>query len=74
MNIISRWLRKRKEASNEERFLRGYDYAAGRLLREGDCAIGNLEMEADNPFDRDSFDEGIESAVRDYSQLGKALI
>ena len=66
-----KWFKLWQERRNRAEYFRGYDYAAGVLLRNGDYSIGDLLSEAENAFDRAQFDFGIESAVRDYRQLGR---
>lgn len=67
---IKQWLKDRAEANKERLRLRGYDYAAGQLLRSGEVIIDLLYMEAANPFEWNAFDEGIVDAVKDF-QIGK---
>ena len=47
---------------------RGFDYAAGALLR-GEASVQQLEAEADNPFDRNEFDQGMVEAIRRIERL-----
>ena len=63
--MFKKWREKRKAA----RFNRGYDLAAGRLLREGKKAKDSLECdvetsEAFNAFDE--FDAGVLKAIADW--------
>lgn len=54
----------------------GYDYAAGRLLEDGDTAIGILENQVDSSRtfgDYDEFDKGIERALEDFRELQQAM-
>lgn len=74
MAFISRWLRRRSIKADESLHARGYDYAAGRLLRTSgtdkfDVVRQELLMLADNPFDRNAFDAGIECAVDSFDAI-----
>lgn len=54
----------------EDRYNNGYDYAAGRLLREGAAAIAILEQEVANATDfktNDEFDVGIKDALKKFN-------
>lgn len=70
---LSKWIATRRENRRLEIYFRGYDYAAGILLREGGIAIDRLLNEADSSFDRNSFDLGIEAAVRAYERKQDAI-
>jgi hypothetical protein len=61
--ILARWRRARAD----KRFAQGFDYAAGQLLRGRPAE--ELEVEADNPFDRNEFDDGMIYAIRGWRLL-----
>lgn len=66
--------RKARKLANLKR--RGYDYAAGRLLSDGDCAVSILENQIDSSRtfgDYNEFDKGIEEALTDFRQLQSAM-
>lgn len=58
--MLRSWLAKRKARKLQALFDRGFDYAAGQLLRGED--YHRLEQEAD-AIDRNSFDHGVEAAL-----------
>lgn len=62
---IKSWFTKRKEARAKETFERGYDYAAGQLLR-GVSPEALEQQQADNLVDRNKFDAGVSEALRDW--------
>lgn len=53
------WLKRKRE---------GFDYAAGRLLDEGDKAVHELHLEA-HSNDFDEFDRGILLAIYKWHKL-----
>lgn len=66
--------RKARKLANLNR--RGYDYAAGRLLEDGDTAIAILENQVDSSRtfgDYNEFDKGIERALEDFRELQQAM-
>lgn len=77
--MIKQWLKARKLKRCQERARRGYDYAAGVILRAPGVykkeTLHELRCQADVPrhFADDSeatyFDAGIEQACNAYEQL-----
>lgn len=66
MNFIKRLIEK----ANVREFQKGYEFAAGVLLKMGRDQIYELEMLADNPFDYpNGFDKGVQVAIFDYKRL-----
>lgn len=66
--------RKARQLANLKR--RGYDYAAGRLLYDGDCAVSILENQVDSSRtfgDYNEIEQGIEEALFDFKELQKAM-
>lgn len=61
--LIANWKARRAAAL----FNRGFDYAAGQLLRGRKPE--ELEHEADNPFERNAFDAGMQHALRGWRIL-----
>lgn len=72
-SMFKKWIARRKEKSRLNEYLRGYDYAAGVLLRNGDCSIGDLLSESDS-IDQTSFDLGVREAISDFQELGRSLV
>ena len=66
--MIFAWLERRREASRQRRWQRGYDYASGSLLRG---EKHKLEIEVDNPFDPNEFEDGMRAALLDWRFRGK---
>lgn len=67
MNFIKRWIQKSRET--EER--RGFDFAAGRMLEDGNLAIVILEQHVQEAKDFNSydlFDKGIQRAISTYKR------
>lgn len=58
---IKAWFAGRAKRTKQEEFRRGFDYAAGMLLRG--TAAEQLEIEADCCFDDTQFDDGIAAAI-----------
>lgn len=70
IKLIKKWRERRRVAE----YQRGYEFAAGVLLKKGEQPgiILDLECRADSPFgDRTVFDEGVLSAIKDYERLVK---
>ncbi len=63
--MIFAWLERRREASRQQRWQDGYDYASGALLRG---EIRKLEIEVSNPFDPNQFEDGMRAAMLDWSR------
>ena len=63
---IKKWFKEYeiKEKTHQRRA--GYDYAAGKLLRDGEAAVDGLYEDAANPFDRNLFDVGIVDALNEF--------
>jgi hypothetical protein len=69
--FIRAWRAERKQVAEAHAFNEGYCYAAGLILQhqpDPNEVIRDLECEADNPFDRTSFDRGITEAIRQYRE------
>lgn len=64
--MIRKWLEQRRKAQSLRMFNSGYDYAVGALIR-GDETEMSLLSKADNPFNRNEYDRGIEAGVRDLA-------
>ncbi|RLB94673.1 MAG: hypothetical protein DRH26_00530 [Deltaproteobacteria bacterium] len=62
-----KWFAKRKEKKKFQTWTKGYDWAAGALLR-GDETPVSIEAYT-NCCDRDSFDLGAEAATKDLLSL-----
>lgn len=58
-----KWWTKRKQRRAKSRFNDGFDYAVGALLR-GDQTEEELEIQADDIFDGDEFDDGMLEGLR----------
>lgn len=69
--MIKKWLAARRERTSAQLRQRGYDYAAGALLRGTD--VHELSSDFDSPFDRNEFDEGGEQAIRDFYALTQGI-
>lgn len=67
LKAITQFLKKRKLNSDNEDRIRGYNYAAGQLLKSGDMIVDRLEDESSCGFDRTKFDAGMQEALTDYS-------
>lgn len=65
-----RWLSDlitaRREAAARRNFERGFEYAAGALLKSVD--VGELEAECDFGFGPSAFDEGMDAAIVAWGQ------
>ena len=65
-----RWLgdllRARREAAARREYKRGFEYAAGALLRG--VAVDDLDAEVDFDFGPSAFDAGMEAAIADWGQ------
>ena len=57
----------RKAENNEADRIRGYNYAAGQLLKGGTDMFIKLEDECANVFDHNWFDRGMREALHDYN-------
>ena len=67
MNPFKKWFADREQAKRDRRFQRGYDWAAGALLRgTPTCEIA---MQIDNPFDSDEFEKGGRRALLDFAKI-----
>lgn len=66
--MIFAWLERRREASRQQRWQDGYDYASGALLRG---EKHKLEIEVSNPFDPNEFEDGMRAALLDWRFRGK---
>lgn len=73
--MIRNWLRKRAA----RRYQRGYEYAAGRLLRartfqdakqEVEILLGEAQRSRDIGI-YDEFDRGVNAAVSDFAQFAR---
>lgn len=64
--MLMTWLKKRRAEQRKELSERGYDFAAGALLRG--TSPESLEALTDNCFDRNEFDAGITDALRDWAR------
>lgn len=62
--MIKEFFARRRAARDERDFNRGYDYAAGALLRG--TSIDELEAEADGMQYATAFDLGMSTAIRDW--------
>ncbi len=63
--MICEWWIERKKRAARRRFVAGYDYAVGAVLR-GEETEESLMMYADNPFDdRNEFEDGMIAGLRD---------
>lgn len=56
----------RKAARAKREFERGFDYAAGALLKSID--VDDLEAECDGAFGPSAFDDGMEAAIVAWGQ------
>ena len=76
LKAIVRAIKTRRLREQENLCRRGYDYAAGRMLKDGDCAVGILRQQVESSRDFKSyneFDAGIEQAIRDFRDLQKPM-
>ena len=64
--LLTTWMKKRREQQRKELSERGYNYAAGALLRGVSPEV--LEQQADAIFDRNEFDAGITEALGDWDR------
>lgn len=67
--MIARWLKERRERIARDRWHRGYDWAAGALLRG--TPVHEIDLHLDNPFDSDEFEQGGMQAMSDYLERMK---
>ena len=67
INKIKQYFYNRQKKRNENLFNRGYDYAAGLLLRKESSPIN---IQAIISKDKDSFDWGMLAAISDLINLG----
>jgi hypothetical protein len=68
--VLKEFFAKRKLASDEAGRERGYNYAAGQLLKSGENVTYmyfKLDNECSNVFDRTAFDKGMREALNDYN-------
>lgn len=67
MSLLSRWYKHRAAQA----FERGYNYAAGELLKSNGHAAKGLHREAEHglEFDPTPFDAGIREALLDWSAM-----
>lgn len=66
VSLLKQWLRDRKARQREESYSRGYNFAAGALLR-GEETPASLEAQIWPDHDNgplDAFDRGVMDAVR----------
>jgi hypothetical protein len=68
LKALGNWLRARRIASAKAAYQRGFDYAAGELLRGVDPEAFELEVDARAMFDATQFDEGITAALAVWNQ------
>lgn len=65
-----RWLgevlKARREAVARRQYKRGFEYAAGALLRG--VAVDDLDAEMEFDFGPSAFDAGMEAAIADWGQ------
>lgn len=64
MNTLSKWLQKRKQERGGLLRSRGYDFAAGELLR----GTTRDRLESVSLYGRTAFDEGVDNAIRDWEK------
>lgn len=62
---LSNYRKKKKEKSKKEQYNTGYDYAAGKLLRN-ECT----PLELESYIDYDPFDYGMIDAINKLCDLG----
>lgn len=68
-DTIRTYLKTRREARSERRWISGYDYAAGALLRGTDARDLEYEMAQGFTFDEEtSFDRGMQAALNDWQR------
>ena len=69
--MIKRWITSWNKRQDEKAVQSGYEFAAGILLKSGDCTvIRELENLVTNPFDYPQpFDTGVLAAIADYKSL-----
>lgn len=73
--MLKRWLASRRERRSQERFDRGFDWAAGQLLRET-MQPHHIYAEVDtaNQFDdHNSFDDGALAAADLWRERQRTL-
>lgn len=66
MNFFTAWFRRRDEANHAASHRKGYDWAAGELLRGRDPE--SVEAECDWMPPR-QFDEGVIDAIRQFETI-----
>jgi hypothetical protein len=64
MNIISKWLKARKEKQELKQFSRGYDWAL-KTLQSGQT-VDYVENYIGGVFSKDRFDMGAHEAIGDF--------
>ena len=72
MKWLIRWLDKREAESRKRKHQRGYDFAAGHLLKGK--PVSELETLLHNPFDPDEFEDGIHEAIQDFFKTQAHLL
>ncbi len=65
-DVMAAWIAARREARARREFERGFNYAAGALLKSTD--VDELEADIDCSFNPSSFDDGMEAAIVAWSQ------
>jgi hypothetical protein len=73
INVLIEWFRKFKKRQQEMMFRHGYDFAAGKLLRNPAIyTTRNLEHLVEGARfagDFDYFDKGVEAALHDWEKI-----
>ncbi|GAF74550.1 unnamed protein product [marine sediment metagenome] len=70
MNFITNWLEKRRDKKSLGQYNRGFDYAAGEILRGTNRhVLLNYTDTARTMGDYNSWDAGIEDADREIRKL-----
>lgn len=67
LKALGNWLRARRIAAAKAAYRRGFDFAAGELLRGADPEAFEAEMDA-LMFESTQFDEGITAALAVWNQ------
>lgn len=65
-DVAAAWIAARREARARREFERGFNYAAGALLKSAD--VEELEADIDCSFNPSSFDDGMEAAIVAWGQ------
>ena len=63
--LISDWLTRYRAAVSKERYMRGYDFAAGLQLRGQDVEF----IDSLRDCEPNEFDSGMTAAIRDFQNL-----